>query len=116
MALAPLRSLIRETVPDAAEGMRYGMPYYELDGYLYAFASQKQYLALYVSDPDLVEEFKPRLDTFDCGKTCIRFKRLEDLPMEAIRELVETAATRRRGRRKQTRALGTYERRRSGLG
>ena len=95
-ALAPLRTLIKNKIPEAAESMRYGMPYYELDGYLYALASQKQYLAFYVSDPELVEEFKPRLASLDCGKTCIRYKRIEDVPMDVIAELVETAALRRK--------------------
>jgi uncharacterized protein YdhG (YjbR/CyaY superfamily) len=95
-ALRKLRTLIRKIAPDATESMQHGMPSYDLNGTICAFALQKQNLALYVCDTPLVERFKPRLGTVNCGKSCIRFKRLEDLQMDAVAELLRASVERAR--------------------
>jgi uncharacterized protein YdhG (YjbR/CyaY superfamily) len=87
-ALAALRSLIRGTVPQAVETMRYKMPTYEHDGQvLCSFASQKHYMSLYM-DTGLVEEHRDELAGLDVGKSCIRFNRLEKLPLDTVRTIL----------------------------
>ena len=94
-ALGALRELVFGTAPGAVETMRYRMPTYELDDVLCSFASQKHYMSLYM-DVDLVEKHKEELGHLDVGKSCIRFKRIEDLPLEAVRQiLVETVGRNR---------------------
>lgn len=92
-ALATLRSLVHEVVPEAKETMRYGMPTYERDGeVLCSFASQKHYMSLYM-DVELVEQHADELAQLDVGKSCIRFKKLEQLPLDTVRAiLTETEA------------------------
>jgi uncharacterized protein YdhG (YjbR/CyaY superfamily) len=91
-ALEELRELVFETAPDVMETMRYRMPTYELDDVLCSFASQKHYMSLYM-DVDLVAKHKKALRHLDVGKSCIRFKPIEDLPLEAVRQiLAETVA------------------------
>jgi uncharacterized protein YdhG (YjbR/CyaY superfamily) len=92
-ALTTLRSLVRETVPGAEETMRYGMPTYERNGeVLCSFASQKHYVSLYM-DVGLVEEHRDELAGLDVGKSCIRFKKMERLPLDTVRTiLIETRA------------------------
>jgi uncharacterized protein YdhG (YjbR/CyaY superfamily) len=90
-----LRDLIRDAAPNAVEGMRYGMPSYELGKQLCALAAQKQYLSLYVMDLKLLEEIRPRLGKLDCGKGCIRIRHFDDAPLDVLRELVSRAASRR---------------------
>jgi uncharacterized protein YdhG (YjbR/CyaY superfamily) len=92
-ALATLRSLLHEVVPEAKETMRYGMPTYERDGeVLCSFASQKHYMSLYM-DVELVEQHADELAQLDVGKSCIRFKKLEQLPLDTVRAiLTETEA------------------------
>ena len=68
-ALSIIRALIRKAAPDAAESMQYGMPTYELNGPLFAFASQKHYMSLYVTDTDLLDEFRPRLTGLDVARS-----------------------------------------------
>jgi uncharacterized protein YdhG (YjbR/CyaY superfamily) len=94
-ALTELRTLIRETVPDAVETLKYRMPTYEYaEGVLCAFASQKRYMSLYM-DTELVEMHKQELAGLDVGKSCIRFRRLEQLPLETVRMiLLETVEKR----------------------
>lgn len=95
-ALAALRELIKAAAPGVTEVMAHGMPVYELGGsMLFALASQKNYLALYVTETALVERFKPRLGKLSVGKSCIRFKALGDLNLDATRGLLVEAAARR---------------------
>ena len=92
-ALEQVRSLILNTVPDAEESMKYNMPTYDYAGEgLCAFASQKQYMSLYM-DVDLVEEHTDELSHLNVGKSCIRFSKLENLPLETVEEILkETVA------------------------
>lgn len=92
-ALIWLRALIFKTVPDAEESMKYNMPTYDYAGEgLCAFASQKQYLSLYM-DVDLVEEHADELSHLNVGKSCIRFTKLEKLPLETVEQILkETVA------------------------
>lgn len=67
-------------------------------------ASQKNYIALYhmgiYADPDLLQWFQaeyPKHSKYklDMGKSCIRFKRLNDIPFDLIGELVSRMTTTR---------------------
>jgi Domain of unknown function (DU1801) len=100
-----LRDVILENLPDGyRETVGWGMLCYGIPlerypntynkqplGYL-GLASQKNHLALYVmaayQDPEhdrwLRDEFKKAGKKLDMGKSCIRFKKLEDLPMDVI--------------------------------
>jgi uncharacterized protein YdhG (YjbR/CyaY superfamily) len=96
-ALAQLRSLVLETVPDAVEGMKYRMPTYEYEGgVLCAFASHKHYMSLYLA-PDLVEEHRAELSGLDVGKSCVRFRKLEEMPLDTVGVILEETIERRRG-------------------
>ena len=87
-ALTKVRSAIFEIVPDAVETMKYRMPTYEREsGPLCAFASQKHYMSLYM-DVGLVEKHRAELSGLDVGKSCIRFRRLEQLPLETVRTIL----------------------------
>lgn len=90
-ALSKLRALIRKIAPEAKESMKFGMPSYELSGDYCAFARQKHNLALYVCDVALVEGFKKKLGKVSCGKSCIRFKKVEDLDLNVVEEMLQAA-------------------------
>jgi len=63
---------------------------------LAGLASQKGYMSLHLNnvygDPDTERSFKERYEAsgkrLDMGKSCVRFKRLEDLPLEVIGETI----------------------------
>lgn len=102
-ALKELRALAKKVAPDATETIAHGMPFYDLRGPLFALASQKHYLSLYICDPELLESYRPRLPrSLNVGKSCIRFKKLEELPLDTIEEMM--AATVKRSR--ETRRVG----------
>jgi uncharacterized protein YdhG (YjbR/CyaY superfamily) len=93
-ALSALRSAILATVPGATETMKYRMPTYEVaDAALCAFASQKRYMSLYM-DTDLVERHRGKLAGLSVGKSCIRFRKLEDLPLQTVRSILEETVER----------------------
>lgn len=104
-----LRELIVAHLPAGyVETMNWGMPSYEVPlsrhaathngqplGYV-AFAAQKSGYSLYLVgitvDPGqeaaLREAFAQAGKKPDVGKACVRFKRLDDLPLEAIGRLI----------------------------
>ncbi|WP_070138407.1 DUF1801 domain-containing protein [Crocinitomix algicola] len=107
-----LRQIIKENLPEGfEEGIQYGMVGYYVPHSIYpkgyhvtpseplpfmSFASQKNSINLYHSGiyahPDLhkwfVEEYPKHCKRkLDMGKSCIRFKKLDDIPFELIAEL-----------------------------
>ena len=87
-----VRTLILETVPGAEESMRYGMPTYDVNGSpLAALASQKQYMSLYV-DVDELAAHKAAFSHLNCGKSCIRFRKLDDLPLAEVQDILINSA------------------------
>jgi uncharacterized protein YdhG (YjbR/CyaY superfamily) len=54
---------------------------------LCALASQKHYMSLYM-DAQLVEQHRAELAGLSVGKSCIRFKKLEDLPLHVIEAIL----------------------------
>ena len=95
-ALTKLRSLVFEVAPDAVETMKYRMPTYEYgNGVLCAFASQKHYVSLYM-DTDIVEKYREALIGLSIGKSCIRFRKLDQLPLDTIKRMLEETVQIRR--------------------
>ena len=90
-----VRALALKHLGPETEAMRWGGPTYTRPGdetATFAFQSQKQYLALYVS-PALQEKYAGRLGTKDTGKSCLRYRRGEQIPLDVIdRLLADTAA------------------------
>ncbi|MER6112039.1 iron chaperone [Streptomyces hirsutus] len=103
-ALAELRRLCGEELKGFAEVMAYGMPAYERDGTAeIAFASQKQYVSFYLmrSDfylmrSDVRAAFEDRLAGHDMGKSCLRFRKPEDvegIDFGLVRDLLRATAS-----------------------
>ncbi len=91
--LTVLRDLVHEVVPETRETMGYRMPTFELDGQTFlAMASQKRYLAIYAGIP-VLDRYRDTFSHLDLGKSCLRFRRLQDLDLATLRELVATAAS-----------------------
>ena len=94
-ALKKVRNLIKKTVPEAKESMQHGMASYDLNGMLCALASQKNHMALYVCEAEIVDAHRSALGKLNSGKGCIRFRRLDELPLDAITEILEEAGAKR---------------------
>ena len=111
-AIKKLRTVIKKNLPKGfQEGMGYGMAGYSVPHSKYpagyhcdpkqplpfmGFASQKNFIAVYsmaiYSSPLLLKWFteahaKASPKKLDMGKSCIRYKKTEDIPYELIGEL-----------------------------
>ncbi len=106
--LSELRKLIKKHMPKGyEEGMLWGMISYYIPlerypstynkqplGYV-ALASQKNYMSLYLTsvygelENWFKAEFKKTGKKLDMGKSCVRFKSLDDLPLELIGQAIE---------------------------
>ena len=108
-AVSAVRSVILANLPDGYEEvMQYGMISYVVplsvlaDTYngqplMYiALASQKQYMSLYLTnvygDESVEAWFKERYlatgKKLNMGKSCVRFRKLDDLPLDLVAEVV----------------------------
>ena len=111
-AVAAVRDVVRKNLPDGyREGIQFGMIgwYVPLERFpntyngqplgLAALASQKNHMSLYLNtvygDPATERGFRERYAAsgkkLDMGKSCVRFKRLEDLPLDVIGETIARA-------------------------
>ena len=111
-AIVTLRKEIKKNLPKGfKEGMNYGMMGWAVPHSLYpegyhckpedplpfmALASQKNFIAVYhmgiYADPKLLKWFtdehaKASSKKLDMGKSCIRYKKAEDIPYKLIGEL-----------------------------
>ena len=108
-AVRAVRDVVRDNLPPGfEEGMLYGMIgwYIPLERFpntyngrplgLAALASQKNHMSLYLNsvygDPRTEAWFKDRYAAsgkrLDMGKSCVRFRRLEDLPLDVIGDAI----------------------------
>lgn len=94
--LDEVRRLCRDELAGFDEVMMYGMPAYVRDGACeFAFASQKQHISLYLMRDDVREAFSERLSAHDMGKSCLRFRRPEQVDTALVRDLLRATAERR---------------------
>jgi uncharacterized protein YdhG (YjbR/CyaY superfamily) len=85
--LQQIRSIIRETVPDAEEVINYQMPTYRLQGNLVHFAAFKSHIGFYPT-PTGVEAFMDELAPYQHAKGSIRFPFDQPIPYALIRKIV----------------------------
>ena len=101
---ALIRKLAPKLEPHLASGMlAYGRYHYkgkskgtEGEWFHIGLASNKRYISLYVmaanADAYLAESFKGRLPKADIGRSCVRFRRLDDVDTKTLEELIRTGA------------------------
>lgn len=110
-AIGEVRRVILSNLPDGyEEGMQHGMIcyYIPLERYpgtynkkplsIATLGSQKHHMALHLmgvySDPELNAWFRGRFlksgRKLDMGKSCVRFKKLEDLPLDVVGEAISS--------------------------
>lgn len=101
-----IQKLIQETAPSLKPNFIYNMPGYGsfkyksykkeiIDWPTISLASQKNYVSLYVCSVKdgeyIAEKHKNELGKVSVGKSCIRFKKLEDLNLEGLKKVIKLA-------------------------
>jgi hypothetical protein len=118
-ALQAVRAVILDNLPKGCqEGMQYGMIGYFVPHSVYpagyhcdpkqplpfaALASQKNYMSIYLmciySDREHEKWFRDAWTKtgkkLDMGKSCVRFKKVEDVPLKVIGQAVKRVSTKR---------------------
>jgi len=89
--VATLDKMVRVAAPKGSGSMKYGMPTYEFASRIIAFNSQKNYFSFY-ADPEIVKRYRTELRGLDCGKSCIRFRKIEDVSLATLRKIVSDCA------------------------
>jgi len=104
-ALTKVRQVMLKNLPDGfEEAMNWGMIAYQVPLETYpdtynkqplmyaALASQKNYMAVYLSGIYTSEKSRKEFEAaykstgkrFDVGKSCVRFRKIDDLPLDVI--------------------------------
>jgi uncharacterized protein YdhG (YjbR/CyaY superfamily) len=101
-----LHKFIQETSPKLKPNFIYNMPGYgsfkyknykkeTLDWPVIALASQKNYISIYVCAVEkgeyLAEKYKDDLGRVSVGKSCIRFRKVEDLNLKTLKKIIKLA-------------------------
>lgn len=67
----------------------------EIDWPVVAMASQKNYISIYIcgifDGEYIAEAYADKLGKVNVGKSCIRFKKLEDLNLDVLKEVLQEA-------------------------
>lgn len=88
-AIKHLISIIKKNAPKTKESMTYNMPSYGFEKPIFSIASQKNHMALYVCDHEELVNYKSSLGKVNIGKSCIRFKKLENLYIDVVEQLIK---------------------------
>ena len=106
-AIKKLDKFIKESAPSLKPHFAYNMLGYGkfkyknykkeiIDWPIVALASQKNYISVYVcavSDGEYIaEKNKDKLGKVSVGKSCIRFKKLEDVNMKELKKVIKLAS------------------------
>jgi uncharacterized protein YdhG (YjbR/CyaY superfamily) len=88
-ALEHLRAVIRSTVPEATEGIGYGVPAFRLRGRpLVSYGAGKAHCSLYVQSPAVMEAHVADLAGFRTSKGTVTFTPDAPIPADLVRRLV----------------------------
>lgn len=92
--LTAVRGLIRATVPDAAEGISYGVPFYKHHGQLAGFSAYKQHVsfgiaggALDAGDRELLEQ-----GGYKTGARTVQIRFGQQVPAEVLGRILRVRA------------------------
>jgi uncharacterized protein YdhG (YjbR/CyaY superfamily) len=89
--LDQLRRLITATVPEAEEGISWGVPFYKYHGVLAGFAAYKNHVSLGFGAGGLSHEDREQLEAqgYATGKKTFRIRFDQEVPTAAIRRLLK---------------------------
>jgi len=87
LLLEQVRSVIKQSAPEAEEVISYGMPAYKLKGILVYFAGYKNHIGFYPTGKG-IESFKKEISGYKSGKGSIQFPLDKPLPLDLIADIV----------------------------
>nr|WP_294777559.1 DUF1801 domain-containing protein [uncultured Flavobacterium sp.] len=85
--LESIRKTIKETAPEAEEGISYQMPAYKLKGPLVYFAAYKNHIGFYPTGTGIAA-FQKEIQEYKNSKGAVQFTLDKPIPHELIRKMV----------------------------
>jgi uncharacterized protein YdhG (YjbR/CyaY superfamily) len=91
-----MRDACRSLLTGFDESMRYGMPAYSRNGITeIGWASQKQYISLYVMRGDVLDAHRGQVAHLSVGKGCIRYRNPAAVDFTVVRSILTAVAASR---------------------
>lgn len=92
-ALTRLHHLCTTVLTGYAALMAYGMPSYQRPGgeIEVAFASQKNYISLYILKSEVLDRHRAELSRLSLGKGCIRYRKPNQIDFALVEKLLEAS-------------------------
>jgi uncharacterized protein YdhG (YjbR/CyaY superfamily) len=89
-SLSQLRKLCLGILDGYEECMEYGLPSYkQVDGEVeVAFASQVNYISLYILKGDVLDKYRAALAGLNLGKGCIRYRNTQQIDFNIVEQLL----------------------------
>lgn len=88
-SLKTIIDLFKTIAPKVSESFQHGMPFYDFNKkHLFAIASQKHYISVYITETNIIDKYRDLLGTVNFGKNCIRFKKLEHINLEILEKVI----------------------------
>jgi uncharacterized protein YdhG (YjbR/CyaY superfamily) len=93
-ALIRLDHLCRQVLKGYQPSMDYGMPGYRQPGgeIEVAFASQKNYISLYILKKEVLDQHREELSHLSLGKGCIRYRKPKQIDFALVEKLLQESA------------------------
>jgi uncharacterized protein YdhG (YjbR/CyaY superfamily) len=89
-ALCDLRAIILDELPAAREGISYGIPCYELNGFVAGFAAFKNHCSFYPGHT--IDEFRGELNGFKLSRGTVQFQPDHPIPEPLVRAMLRSRA------------------------
>lgn len=85
--LEQVRTIIRETAPNAQEAISYDIPTFTLRGHLVHFAAHKRHIGFYPGAAAILH-FKKAIAPYKSAKGSVQFPLSKPMPEDLIRDIV----------------------------
>jgi uncharacterized protein YdhG (YjbR/CyaY superfamily) len=86
--LREMRRCLRQSAPDAEEGLKWGSPAFSYGTILFIFAAHKNHISLYPT-PSAIRKFAKELEGFRTSSSTVQFPLDESLPLSLIRQIAD---------------------------
>ncbi|HEX8040843.1 MAG TPA: DUF1801 domain-containing protein [Chryseosolibacter sp.] len=89
--LRDMRAVLKKVTPEGRESLKWGMPVFEENRILFAFAAFKSHLG-FMPTPSAMKPFEVELKKYKTGKGSIQFPYEKPLPKTLIRKIASYRA------------------------
>lgn len=92
--LKEIRKLIKSTIPEAEEAIKWGVPWYNYHGMLSGFRAYKNHVSIEIWADELQSEHREMLEEkgYKTGKRTFQIKYDQKVPTTVIKQVLETQA------------------------